>query len=244
MKKEFIAWSPNVIPPFTTQQVLTTNGRIYSLRNQDIKIVITINDKRNGIGSLSTKKQQKVRLIITFLKFLDKISTAYNKFKKKHKEQKKSVLCTTPALYMACRLPLVFQHSCNIISSPLQGCLLSNSTFPKNKKELLTQLAYLDFKKHKNIWKYKEVIFRKPNTLFLYFLSFKYIEVLHPLLEASSNPSFNHIMGMMKKGKSLEGFPPITQLVFFGGEISPNFDLKNMISTYIKIFMKKMAQIY
>jgi hypothetical protein len=64
------------------------------------------------------------------------------------------------------------------------------------------------------------------------------------LLEASSNPSFNHIMGMMKKGKSLEGFPPITQLVFFGGEISPNFDLKNMISTYIKIFMKKMAQIY
>jgi hypothetical protein len=51
-------------------------------------------------------------------------------------------------------------------------------------------------------------------------------------------------MRMMEKGKSLQGLPPITQLVFFWGEISPNFDLKNMISTYIKIFIKKMAQIY
>jgi hypothetical protein len=51
-------------------------------------------------------------------------------------------------------------------------------------------------------------------------------------------------MRMMEKGKSLEGFPPITQLIFFGGKISPNCELKNMISTYIKIFMEKMAQIY
>jgi hypothetical protein len=32
----------------------------------------------------------------------------------------------------------------------------------------LAQLAYLDFKKHKNIWKYKEVIFTKPITLSLF----------------------------------------------------------------------------
>jgi hypothetical protein len=123
----------------------------FTCRENKIIIIIIKMTKEMGSEVLAQNKQQKVRLIITFLKFLDKISTAYNKFKKIHKEQKKSVLCTTPALCTACRLPLAFLHSCNIISSPLQDCLLSNSTFPKNKKELLAQLAYLDFKKHKNI---------------------------------------------------------------------------------------------
>jgi len=31
---------------------------------------------------------------------------------------------------------------------------------------------------------------------------------------------------MMEKGKSLEGFPPTTQLVFFFGKILLNFDFK------------------
>ncbi len=58
LKKEFIAWSPNVILPFTTQQVLTTNGRIYLPRKQDNNNN-NKNDKRNGIGSLSTKQTTK-----------------------------------------------------------------------------------------------------------------------------------------------------------------------------------------
>jgi hypothetical protein len=41
-----------------------------------------------------------------------------------------------------------------------------------------------------------------------------------------------------------EGSAFCNRPMFFLGEISPNFDLKNMISTYTKGFsMKKMAQI-
>jgi hypothetical protein len=70
--------------------------------------------KEMGSEVSAQKKQQKVRLIITFLKFLDKISTAYNKFKKIHKEQKKKCpmyySCPIYRLQTTTSLPTLLQH--------------------------------------------------------------------------------------------------------------------------------------